>query len=260
MSWVMESSQATLASRLVLLAIANHAKADGTDAWPSVATLAKEARISEVQTHRCIKRLQKIGELAIEIAAGPKGTNLYRLPKFGQLALNDTPHQIDTPSNRSKKTGTPPSFSAHPPIRMAPEPSLKATIIESKENHQVVPVAVWLAFVEMRKKIRAPLTERAGEIIRNKLADLAAKGQDPVACLEQSIERSWRGVFEVKENGNARESFDEAKRRRSQEAISDLGRGSASVLREVGSGFPDARSNKTTDGDLFGGPRRLGAS
>lgn len=71
----------------------------------------------------------------------------------------------------------------------------------------VVPVAVWLAFVEMRKKIRKPLTERAGELIRNKLRQFQQDGEDPVAVLEQSIMNSWAGVFSVKERrGSGKQS------------------------------------------------------
>ena len=67
---------------------------------------------------------------------------------------------------------------------------------------ECIPVALWLAFVEMRKKERHPLTVYAGELIRKKLADFQSRGFDPVAILETSIANGWRGVFEPKEKAN----------------------------------------------------------
>lgn len=60
----------------------------------------------------------------------------------------------------------------------------------------------WKAFEEMRRKIRAPLTDRARQNIVAELQRLQLSGHDPDAVLNQSITRSWRGVFEIGGNGN----------------------------------------------------------
>lgn len=52
-------------------------------------------------------------------------------------------------------------------------------------------------FIEMRKKIKAPLTERGLRMIINELERLKIEGFDPNECLDQSTMRSWRGVFPV---------------------------------------------------------------
>jgi hypothetical protein len=92
-------------------------------------------------------------------------------------------------------------------------PCSKQYAVSSKQKEKptpcasahVVPVEVWLAFVERRKKLRGPLTQRAGELIRRKLERLKEQGYDPVEVLEQSIANGWKGVFEVrKENENGR--------------------------------------------------------
>lgn len=62
---------------LVLLAIADHAHDDGSGAWPSKRTIARKAKISERQVTRIIQQLEDKGELAVERAAGPYGTNAY---------------------------------------------------------------------------------------------------------------------------------------------------------------------------------------
>ena len=82
-SWVLSHSKAKLGARLVLLSIANHARDDGTGAWPSIATIAREAHLSDRQAQYCIKLLQKIGEVQRQEGMGPYGTNLYSMPLMG---------------------------------------------------------------------------------------------------------------------------------------------------------------------------------
>lgn len=47
----------------------------------------------------------------------------------------------------------------------------------------------------MRKRIRKPLTDRARQLTVIALTKLKAQGEDPVACLDQSVQRSYQGVF-----------------------------------------------------------------
>lgn len=65
----------------------------------------------------------------------------------------------------------------------------------------ILPVCVnrekWCDFVEMRKQIKKPLTERAVNLILNKLMDFGASANE---SLEQSIASGWSSVFPVKQN------------------------------------------------------------
>lgn len=54
-------------------------------------------------------------------------------------------------------------------------------------------------FIKFRKAIKAPLTDRALTLCLNKLDKLANNDLDKIAILNQSIERGWRGLFEVKD-------------------------------------------------------------
>lgn len=65
-----------------------------------------------------------------------------------------------------------------------------------------IPAESWTAFVEMRKRLRAPITARAASLIVAKLDRLRQHGHDPGAVLDQSVMNGWRGVFELKEAGN----------------------------------------------------------
>ena len=62
----------------------------------------------------------------------------------------------------------------------------------------------WKDFIEMRVKIRKPMTVRAGEMLINELTKLSDNEDTQIAILNQSIMNSWQGVFPLKENYNGR--------------------------------------------------------
>lgn len=135
MSWVFDHSEAVLGSRLVLLAIANHADRDGKNSYASVPTLAEEAKLSERQTQRSISSLKKTGEL---VQSGKKTlcpgitTNVYEIVMAkggdnmspggvtsdgGRGDIDGTggvtpapPNPKGNPSFKTKKAGPPPAF------------------------------------------------------------------------------------------------------------------------------------------------------
>ena len=77
-SWVIEHSKHGLGDLVVLLMIASHAHSDGTGAFPSTKTLARESRLTKRQVYRCLLRLEKSGELQIQRRT--RRTSLYSLP------------------------------------------------------------------------------------------------------------------------------------------------------------------------------------
>ena len=60
---------------------------------------------------------------------------------------------------------------------------------------------VWNAYLEMRKKIKKPLTEYGKKLALRELESLLHQHQSPTAVLEQSILWCHQGLFPVK-NGN----------------------------------------------------------
>lgn len=69
-AWVLEHSEATLADRLVLIAIANHCDGRGVNAWPAIDTVAKEARVDRRTVFRAIEALEEAGELTVKRRPG----------------------------------------------------------------------------------------------------------------------------------------------------------------------------------------------
>lgn len=70
---------------------------------------------------------------------------------------------------------------------------------------------VWCDFVEMRKQIKKPLTERATTLLINKLIGFGVLANE---SLEQSIESGWSSVFPVKNQSN---NFNQPQNTRMQE-------------------------------------------
>ena len=60
-------------------------------------------------------------------------------------------------------------------------------------------VEVLKDFAKSRKAIKAPLTDRAMKICLNKLDSLADTDERKIKVVEQSIERGWKGFFELKD-------------------------------------------------------------
>lgn len=88
--------------------------------------------------------------------------------------------------NAARKAPSRPVEAARPP---AAAPSLP----------EWLPAQAWASFVEMRSKIRRPMTAAAKTLIIKRLDTFRQQGQDPEAVLNQSVMASWQGVFPVKD-------------------------------------------------------------
>lgn len=89
-----------------------------------------------------------------------------------------------------------------------------------------IPEDAWTAFVAMRKKIKAPLTDDAVSLAMCELEKLMQAGHKPRAVLEQSTLNSWRGLFPIKANvtsisgdRESRDAFNERENARAKETL-----------------------------------------
>lgn len=77
LSWVLKHSPVdTPGHRLVLLVLADHANDDGTGAWPSVKTIANEAKQSERNVQYALRALEGEGRIR-KAGKSPYGTTIY---------------------------------------------------------------------------------------------------------------------------------------------------------------------------------------
>ena len=79
MAAVWEYSEQSGSSLLMLLAIADYAHDDGTNAWPSLATLARKTRMTRGNVIRTIKKLEKASEIHVNRNGGKHKSNEYSI-------------------------------------------------------------------------------------------------------------------------------------------------------------------------------------
>lgn len=82
---------------LVLLALADFADDDGY-CWPSMASIAVKARMTERGARKIARRLEESGYLSCEVGGGRGGSNRYRVHVINPELQTDEPRKIVKPS------------------------------------------------------------------------------------------------------------------------------------------------------------------
>jgi len=163
-SWVIDQSKHKGNTFVVLLMIANHAKSDGTGAWPSIHTLAKESRLSDRTVQRCIKRLslhwKKIWppELLVRSGKGPYGSNLYDIPGV----------KLSPPGDKTGREGV--SDTVTTPVTQLSHPIRHLTVSKDK---RVPPSAAFYDPGKFNPERKVPIDWQEMERIKQKYPDLA---------------------------------------------------------------------------------------
>ncbi len=140
-AWVLKHSEEKLGRRLVLHVLADHANEDGSGAWPSVDTIAHEARLSRRQTQRCLHELEAAGSI-IQTGTSKQGTAEWTVvmggvklspPENGRGDIHDSRGDIhDAEGVTSTTSGV---------DRMSPEPPLVQPSIEQPPLEPSIEVA-----------------------------------------------------------------------------------------------------------------------
>jgi len=194
-----------MTEKMVLLCLADYAN-DRGECWPAVETLAAKCSCSDRTIQKALKNLERWRFLQIERVTGR--SNKFRVdPRSSFTPENPSPPKITakppknihpTPENPSPK----PSMNHH-------EPPLTANAVKrARENFVLpdwIPAEPWVGFIEMRKHAGKMPTPRGMGLLVAKLERLRKAGHDPGQVLDQSTERNWLGLFEVKENGRTNE-------------------------------------------------------
>lgn len=129
MTWVWDHSRSKKTERLVLLAIADCASDDGSNAYPSMAEIRRKTGLSERAAQSAIKNLVSFGELFVGRNAGPRGCNRYRV-------IMVTPADPAPPQNQHPPQETTPAESAPPQtVRSTPADPAPGTVLEPSEKN-----------------------------------------------------------------------------------------------------------------------------
>jgi hypothetical protein len=202
LAWAAKQRPGNLAAKMVLLALANYANEDG-DAYPSTAAIAEFGDMNHKTATAAIDRLQELGLILDtgERRGRSKQIKVYR------LALQSLPKQ-EASQNRK-----PPVFSDRDPQKRVTDTIKEPVTSEAKASSVAretkrkaiftlpshIPAEQWEAYVEMRVKIRKPMTDYAKRLAVKELDTLAADGWPPGAVLDQSTMNDWQGLFAIKD-------------------------------------------------------------
>lgn len=223
MAWAVDQ-KLPVQQKMVLLMLADRTNKDTGLCIPSMDTLAKNCGMSKASVKRAIKALSELGFIAIH----ERFSDNVQLSHQYELLAEQTERESNVMGVGSHSTrgvgadstvggsdstrgvgshSTPNLYKSFnqefnqerdtPPATRSALPAVKPSRLPDW-----IDPAAWEGFVAMRKKIRAPLTERAITVTINELERLRSAGQNPNHCLDQSTQHAWRGVFAVKTGDN----------------------------------------------------------
>lgn len=185
-SSVWRSSLSEGSSRLILLALADNADDDGL-CWPSVALLARKARVSESTVHRALAALVAGGDLTIDEGGGRK-SNRYHVTIYPDTGVRLTPH---------KETMTPLGSHGDTPAvsPMTPESSVEASLEPGVRPTVRVPRARLrdtygedarrgvAAYADSRKSAGLPVSRDVARLLPRPFMKLRSEGWTQDLCL-----------------------------------------------------------------------------
>lgn len=96
-----------------------------------------------------------------------------------------------------------------------------------------LPSEVWAAWLDMRKKCKKPATEYAEKLALKELYKLQQTGQDPVACIEQSILRCWTAFYPVKDEAQSTQKPESFRERDLKQAADRVAQASIRLVRNL---------------------------
>lgn len=216
-NWAFQQPIRPSTAKFVLVALANCADGQEFIAWPSARYLS-DVTGQDIKTVLAgLKRLRDDGHISDtgERRGFNKQVVVYRLntPENGAV--------IDTRKRNTPKSGTLPKTETVTPVSPVADtrfshgrhPKMgdgnnKETVIEPSGNKNKpaalalpdwLPAEAWADWVEHRKAVKAPMTEKAAQLCLRKLDKLRADGNDPVAVIEQSvITGRWTDLYPLK--------------------------------------------------------------
>lgn len=176
MAWAWMQDAGTPGSKLVLMALADHANDDGV-CWPGQATIARKAEMSTRAVRDNLERLVARGLVQVEERRrqdGSKASNLYVLTM--RLGLLDPPAdssggaEAGRTSHRKQASGHEPSIEPSEGTPSPKTPSSRKPILKPEEEPELF--AQWLGFhVTAAGKMDVALSvPRAGTSYRSSLA------------------------------------------------------------------------------------------
>jgi hypothetical protein len=198
--------------KAVLISLADNANDQGY-CWPSIARISERTCFSKRAVIDAIAWLEQSGILAADRTNGRHTTYVINPTDFAQ--------PVQETHRCGKSTGAPaasePVHLPHQPVHLPHQPvremhtnRKEPSLTVSKSNRQKdargvhVTLPEWLSedlwsdWVEHRKSIRKPMTQRAAELAIGQLTDLREQGFTAKAVIENAIVSGWVGLYAPK--------------------------------------------------------------
>lgn len=167
--------------------------------------LAERLGMTEQRVRNCLNRLKSTNEITI------KTTNKYSLITIVKYDIyqgesEENNQQNNQQANQQQTNNKPTKNQQRTTVKeIKKDKKLRNKEVISNKDTEVFDTSpefnkALKDFEEMRKRIKKPLTDRAKELILEKLEQLApGDEQKQIKILDQSVMNSWQGVFELKE-------------------------------------------------------------
>ncbi|WP_454710970.1 helix-turn-helix domain-containing protein [Cupriavidus nantongensis] len=218
-AWALKQKVGRSATKHVLTLMANCAAEPALRCYTSVSYLVEA---TELDRKTVIAAIQKLEEMGLISDAGERTGRTGQIVVY-QLNVNAVIPEGGEKRNGSKN-GTVPKTAAKGTKNGGKE-SQKRTERVPKTGHGTegteeeqkgtkaragraslcveipdwLPGDAWDHWLEHRKAMKAPFTQRAAELSIRVLGRLRSEGHDPVAVIDESILRGWTGLFPLKQ-------------------------------------------------------------
>lgn len=203
--WPLQGMSAS--QKAVLISLADNSNDDGV-CWPSIKYISERTCLSERAVQGAIKWLAEFGALQITERQGRSTVYKVTPAAFAPPQEMRGAETVNTPANIVDTPADPAPTPADPAPRTIN--NRKGTIKEPPKSRAKIALPDWLPLESWdmwsrfrRKKSGSAWTDDAKRLSLSTLRKLHDDGDDPTAVIEQSIERGWTGLFQVKTNNTA---------------------------------------------------------
>lgn len=202
MSWAVSQKTENAGQKLVLLMLANHTNGHTGQCNPSHKLLADECcmGLSTLKNH--ISALEALGFLEVihksyENVSLPN-QYILKLDGVGQNLTEGQPDSGWGGSKIDRRVGQ--NLATKQEVKPVKETVIKPSAAKNSPLVDLpdwIPLENWNAFIENRKQLKKPATEKAIKLLIAKLETFKNQGHNIAEILDQSTISGWSGVFLV---------------------------------------------------------------
>jgi len=159
-------------------------------------TLARETGLTVQNIRTSFNRLESTKELTRELTSKGQFITILNYDKFQSFKGTELTSELTNNQQATNRQLTTNKNDKNDKNLISKEEKEKSIDFIIKQNPEITEELQ--EFVKMRKSIRKAITTKGLELIVKKLNKLSQNKEIQKRILEQSIENSWQGVFELK--------------------------------------------------------------